>query len=520
MGNRNVGSGDGAGRRNFLKAAASMAAVPLVEGKMAGKTSRTQTSAKKDNPVVEENRKLGTMEWQLQYTHFDDPISLASYPLNRCVRCSAIEGFASKNSVMPGEEIDFMVSMAPAGRFMLDIYRMGYYNGAGGRHMTKLGPFKASPQPMPMMAMERVRECNWEKSVSFRIPKEWPSGIYLGKLTRDDEELRAQSYVIFVVKEYRKTDLLCQTSDLTWNAYNKWPGKNSLYDDGTPEIWYTGPHVRVSFDRPYAKYCQVVDAPGTVGSGSFLLWEHPMVFWLEQQGYDVKYCSGVDLHTDAGILKTSKVFLSVGHDEYWSRKMFDELLKAREEGLSLAFFSGNTMWHEIFFYDSSVTGEPCRVYSRKGFVEDFGGEEAKLMGLKSGPNAYGDWVVTKPEHWVYQGLEARAGDRIPGIIGWEYNWIPAEIRGLEVVASSPLYPRNTANAKNQRHDAVVFPCSKGNWVFNAGTIWWTEGLSCPPGHIPARVSGMGGTLGVHTWVQRITSNVLNRMIKDSPFTGA
>ncbi len=516
MGNQNGKSESQSGRRSFLKAAASMAAVPLVPGKIAADTNKSLSSAGRDNPIVEENSKPGTVEWQLQYTLFDDPVSLASYPLNRCVRSSAIEGFASRNSVLPGETIDFMVSMAPAGRFMMDIYRMGYYNGAGGRHMATLGSFKASPQPMPMMAMERVRECKWEKSTTLTIPKEWPSGIYLGKLTRDDTEKRAQSYVVFVVKEHRKTDLLCQTSDLTWNAYNKWPGKNSLYDDGTPEIWYTGPHVRVSFDRPYAKYCQVVDAPGTVGSGEFLLWEHPMVFWLEQHGYDVTYCSGVDLHTDPGILSTSKAFLSVGHDEYWSSKMFDELLKARDEGLSLAFFSGNTMWHKISFYGSSISGQPCRVYAREDYAEGFAGEEAKLMGLKSGPNAYGDWVIAKPEHWVYAGLEVKAGDKIPGLIGWEFNWVPAEIPGLEVVASSPLYPRTTENAKDQRHDAVVFPCSKGNWVFNAGTIWWTEGLSCPPGHIPARVSGMGGTFGVHPWVQRITSNLLNRMIKDSP----
>jgi hypothetical protein len=505
-------------RRSFLKSGAGMATLPLVEGKLMVKAEGSRAGTKRDNPIVEENNKIGSVDWQIQYTSFDQPISLAAYPLNREVRSSAIEGFASKCSVVSGEAIDFMVSMAPAGRFVLDIYRMGYYSGCGGRHMVRLGSFAASPQPMPMMTMERLRECNWKKSATFTIPKEWQSGIYLGKLTRDDDSRRAQSYVMFVVKEYRKADLLCQTSDLTANAYNKWPGNNSLYDDGTPAVWYTGPQVRVSFDRPYGKYCQVVDAPGTIGSGEFLLWEHPMVFWLEQQGYDVTYCSGTDLHTDPGILGTSKAFLSVGHDEYWSQKMFDEAMKAREEGLSFAFFSGNSIYHRILFYDSSITGQPCRAIARQDIAEGsgFGGREADLMGLKSGPNAYGDWVITKPEHWIYEKMNVKAGDRIPGLIGWEYNGTPTDIPGLEVVASSPLYPRDTESARNQQHDAVVFPCAKGNWVFNAGTIWWAEGLSCPPGHIPARVAGKGGTFGVHPWVQRITSNILDRMISDSP----
>ena len=141
------------------------------------------------------------------------------------------------------------------------------------------------------------------------------------------------------------------------------------------------------------------------------------------------------------------------------------------------------------------------------------------MGVRSGPNGYGDWVITKPNHWIYEGLRAKNGDRIPGLIGWEYNWMPADIPGLEVVATSPLTPRETQWAKDQRHHAVIYPGGKGNWVFNAGTTWWPEGLSCPPGHVPARVSGMGATFGVNPMVQRITSNVLDRMILDSPRTG-
>src|SRR5712692_7111504 len=255
------------GRRSFVNLAAAASASSLLAGPV--------KAASKDNRIIEENRRPGTVEWQLRYHEFDDPVTMASYPLNRRLRHSAIEGYASKTSVLAGEPIDFMISMQPAGSFLVDIYRMGYYGGAGARHMVRLGPFKATPQNVPMMTMERLRECAWEKSASLPIPGDWPSGVYLAKLSRDEPH-GTQSYVIFVVKEHRSSDLLCQASDLTWQAYNKWPGKDSLYDDGTPEVWYTGPHVRVSFDRPYAKYCQCVDSPGTIGSGSFLLWEHPM----------------------------------------------------------------------------------------------------------------------------------------------------------------------------------------------------------------------------------------------------
>ncbi len=227
------------GRRRFLQAGT---------GAGTALASRAAQAARPDNRIVQENSKPGTNAWQLQRTQFDNPVTLMSYPLNRQTRSSVIEGYVSKTSALPGESIDIMVSMNPPSRCVIDFYRMGYYGGAGGRHMARIGPFQASTQPVPMMTMERLRECAWEPCTRFTIPKEWPSGVYLGKLTRD-EKWGPQSYVVFVVKERRRSDLLFMTADLTWQAYNKWPGKDSLYDDGTPEVWYTGPNVRVSY-RP------------------------------------------------------------------------------------------------------------------------------------------------------------------------------------------------------------------------------------------------------------------------------
>ena len=213
-----------------------------------------------------------------------------------------------------------------------------------------------------MMTVERLRECDWESATTFTIPDDWPSGVYLGKLSRD-EPFGKQSYVIFVVKEHRQSDLLCQVSDLTWQSYNKWPFRDSLYDDGTTAVWYTGPNVRVSFDRPYAKYPQLFDAPLSAGSGEYLLWEHPMTFWLEQQGYDVTYCSNLDLHYDSELLDMSKVLISVGHDEYWTPEMFNNAINARDNGLSIAFFCGNSVGGKIQLYDS-FEGTPGRVFAR------------------------------------------------------------------------------------------------------------------------------------------------------------
>jgi hypothetical protein len=461
------------------------------------------------NPVVEENKKPGDASWQLKYYRRDRGNGSG-------LRSPEIEGYASDTSVYPGESIDLMVSADPARKFTIDFYRTGYYSGKGARHMLRVGPLDAVPQEVPLMGMERVRECSWKPTYGLRVPNDWRSGVYLAKLSVVGQP--AQAYVIFVVKERRAADLLFQVSDFTWQAYNKWPGWDSMYDTGINNsrntFSYTGPRVRVSFDRPYGFYGQVHDVVLSNGSGEYLLWEHPMSYWLEQHGYDVVYCSNLDTDREPEMLARTKVFLSVAHDEYWTRRMYENVKAARDRGVSLGFFSGNAVCQELITYKSSVTGKPLRTVARDKRFED----EDLLMGMKSYGPGYGDWTVTRADHWMFDGTGMKNGDSIVGLVGWEYHGSPCrQISGLVEVARASLSPRSPRPGRDADgwHSAVVYPGPKGNWVFNAGTIWWPEGLSCPPGHVPAG-SQIARTTGPDERVQKMTANLLHRMLRDSP----
>src|SRR2546427_5561952 len=129
-------------------------------------------------------------------------------------------------------------------------------------------------------------------------------------------------------------------------------------EDGIRDLTVTGvqtcalpiwPNVQVCFNRPYGKYCQILDAPLSTGSGEWFLWEFPLAFWLESKGYDVTYISNLDTHADPNGLLRAKGFLSVGHDEYYSLEMFRHLKAAIDAGLNLAFLSGNTCCGRIVF---------------------------------------------------------------------------------------------------------------------------------------------------------------------------
>jgi hypothetical protein len=446
--------------------------------------------------VATENQQPGTLDWQLTYSHVD---RLTGW------RSPAIEGYVSRTSVRAGETLELFVSADPETEFLLEVFRLGYYGGLGGRKLLELGPYPASTQSLPPVGEKRLRECAWEACAALTIPDDWVSGVYVGKLTERSRGL--QSYVIFIVRDDRPADVLFQCSDWTWAAYNRWPDHFSLYDDGA-DPWYVGLGVRVSFDRPYGKYCQHVDAPLSLGSGEFLLWEFPLAFWLEQHGYDVTYISNTDTHCDPDGLRRARLFLSVGHDEYWSREMYDHVRGAVGGGMSAAFLSGNSLG---FLTEATTNsrGVPHRTLERVGRFDLPGCfDEAALMGARNvhPVTGVGDWTVTAHDHWLFEGTGMQAGDSIPGLVGWEWHGQPGDQPGLEVVARG-----RTRDHRDQEgeYTATMYPGPTDNWVLNAATIWWAQGLSAPPGHVPAQAFG-GRTQGPDARVQRMTANFLAR----------
>ena len=58
--------------------------------------------------------------------------------------------------------------------------------------------------------------------------------------------------------------------------------------------------------------------------------------------------------------------------------------------------------------------------------------EATLIGAQtvSPFNGSGDWIVTRPGHWMFNGTGMKKGDRLPGLVGWEFHGEPAKIAGI------------------------------------------------------------------------------------------
>src|SRR5437867_2928745 len=147
-------------RRDLLKGMLGGGAVALVGG--CGTTARSQRA----DIISRENAREGTRDWMLRKTGIDP---------NTKFRCPRIEGYCGRPTLRAGDTQTFHISANPASAFTIDIYRMGYYGGAGGRHMVSLGPFEGRVQPDPPIGERRLRVCEWESCASLKIPRDWIS---------------------------------------------------------------------------------------------------------------------------------------------------------------------------------------------------------------------------------------------------------------------------------------------------------------------------------------------------------
>jgi hypothetical protein len=168
----------------------------------------------------------------------------------------------------------------------------------------------------------------------------------------------------------------------------------------------------------------------------------------------------------------------------------------------------------VFLIARSRDGRPDRTFERfpgRGEDDDMPDEET-LMGSTSYGVGLGDWTIVKPEHWLFEGTGMKAGDRIPGLVGWEHHGPPyRQDPTLTVVAAGPVFD-SRGNRQPDTHGAVVYDGPKGNIVFNAGTCWWNMVLSTPPGFVNPPNKDFARQ---DPRVQQITRNLLAR-IADGP----
>ncbi len=439
---------------------------------------------------------------------------------------AAIEGYASHASVVAGDFIDFHVRAASAAtrHFTMTILRRGKQDEvvktASGDAFVP-----ASPQDDAALA---VNGCAWPPALGARttIPPEWRSGYYVARLSAGN----ASTGIPFVVRSSKPgttAPILLKLSDTTVQAYNGWGGRS----------FYSKPYAaNISYDRP--------DAGGVE---HYEKYQRAFISWAETQGFALDYCSSLDLQTNPRLLEPYRLLLSLGHDEYWSHEMRDQVEAFVAGGGNVCFFSANTCYWQMRLDLSNgrrimtcyketegrpkdpQRSDPSRITVR--FYEPpLNRPENRMTGVSfvhgagwfngDAPTAarFRGYTVTDASNWVYAGSGLQNGGTFGQgtsdtntVLGYETDaaqYVPGS--SPPVVSGSDGTPKNfhvlaTAELSDwgkhgQGGHATMGFYRRNGTVFTAGTINWAAGLT---GDAKAPVSV-------------ITANVLRELSRDAP----
>jgi hypothetical protein len=435
---------------------------------------------------------------------------------------TAIEGFTNQLSYKPGETIRFHLS-SQVPKVSMEIVRIGSPDQSMGIH-------ELAGESYPIPANASSQGCKWPASFQLKIPNDWSSGYYVGRLRDPNQKDKVISELFFVVRSAnpgKDSKILLQLSTNTYNAYCNWGGYSLYAYNGKFKIQGR----RVSFDRPIA--------------GQFNNWELPFVKWAEKEGYKIDYAVNNDLEFHPEELKAYKLILSIGHDEYWSSPMRDHLEKFIKDGGNVAFFSGNTCcwqvrsedqgraltcWKQMYPFDPYYAKGDHKLLSSLWSHHLVERPENQLTGVGFLWGGYhkshgqfmdgkAEFTVHRPDHWLLEGTQLKKGDTFGSkdtIVGYECDGCELEWKdGLPFATHRDGTPKDftvlaTCPArwhpddcewyekweKGRTGNSVIGMYTNGGTVVTVGTTDWSHGLR---GNDPA--------------VIRITKNVLDRLGK-------
>jgi hypothetical protein len=388
-----------------------------------------------------------------------------------------IEGYTDHASARPGTVVRLFVSTTAAW-FRVRALRFGWYGGTLARLVWTSAPIRGTRQPAPVVAAHGMVVAPWRPSLALPTAS-WPPGSYLLRL---DASSGAQRYVPLVIRSGSVAGrvVLVQPTT-TYQAYNLWGGYDLYYG---PRHRHASRARVVSFDRPYQR---------EDGAADFFAEEQPLVSYAERLGLPLAYLSSVDLDRDPRVLAGARAVVSEAHDEYWSPAMRAVLTRARDRGTNLAFMGANEIYRRIRLGSSPLGPDRIEVNYRNPREDPLYGidnaavtanwpdppaadPESSLTGqVYACASARAPLVVTDPHGWIWAGTGARAGLRLPNLIGKEFDTVDLSQptpRPIQILARSP----QTCDGRAVSSEVTYYVAASGAGVLNAGTEGWLCGL--------------------------------------------
>lgn len=420
----------------------------------------------------------------------------------------ALEAYASGTSVRQGGSISFharnpLGSRTKDKNFTMTVVKLGVPD-------QNMLTATVSLRDRVVPANASSDGCGWPAEYVLNVPVTWPSGLYYATFGAGVQVC----CVPFVIRPASGTvaeKVLVQIPVTTAQAYNSYGGKSLYAYNSTAEV----PATNVSFDRPHTDPSNLAFDP----------WQAPFVRWLAKNRISADFCTSIDLHQDALLLNGYQLFLTAGHDEYWSRAMRSKLDAFVAAGGNAAIFSGNTCWWQIRLeanvsgvanrslvcYKSRTTDPDTRAAFKTTNWIDLVPPEPENSTIGLGWNLGASWtnafarpdtpyVVHRSEHWVFDGTGFSRGGRFGGSYsGYETDALafrtgtdghvyptavdkaPSTLRILALADASTWDAQAKAlglGGEKSGYAAISIHSRGGaaGAVFNGGTIDWATAL--------------------------------------------
>ncbi len=381
-------------------------------------------------------------------------------------------GYTNALSYAPGEEV--ALHLMASGEVRVVVAREGLVPLVVLERVVAAG-FCATPIDAS------VAGCGWPERLRFVVPEAWRSGVYT--VTMSVPGHRSQH--VFVVKPGQpRTRVLMILATGTWAAYNDWGGSNHYQrlvgprqTDAAHEVsllrpWATGfvswpqgapriPHASPLLTRPRYPHMEFARARGVskkYASSGWAAFERPFALWCEGQGIALDYWTQADLHRH-GVPDGYERAVIVGHDEYWTWQMRDQLEAWVDAGGQVARFAGNFYWQTRLSADLltqtcwKVGPDPVTGARRTTYWDapEVGRPAVATLGLTGSMGVYAGWsrcaahgaggfAVYRPGHWSLRDTGLGYGDVLGAsarIFGYEVDGVELGLRHGLPIAEDP-----------------------------------------------------------------------------------
>jgi hypothetical protein len=393
-----------------------------------------------------------------------------------------ITGYCWPQSVRPGEQVELHMSSSGARPVHVEVARVG-------RDREVVFDSEAvATQEHETPKQSSSSGCRWPTALVVDVDASWRSGYYEVVMEIEVDGKIRRDFAFFVVRPNSNERIVIALATNTWHAYNDFGGMN-LYTGGT-HVSMQRPMAPGYLHKPLGKgrrvtgtgapdpqnaahvgYIQLNHLSGYAGSAGWPDWEQPFIAWAEREGFEIGVCTNADLEEHPEVLDAASLYLSVGHDEYWSKGMRDTVERFIARGGNAAFFSGNTsLWqvrHEgderdvVVGYKGFFKDDPLMGTTRENEVTTFwsdvvvGRPENTMTGVTFTRGGYhrigrnvtaglGGYTVHRADHWIFEGTGLRYGEVLGAnatVVGYECDGCAFTYRdGLPYATGEDLTP--------------------------------------------------------------------------------